>query len=37
MGKIIDDVFGGVESSVLDHLSKIQLSQLVGKIKKVES
>ncbi len=33
MGKIIDDVFGGVEDSVLEHLSKIRLSQLVEKIK----
>ncbi|MBS1958035.1 MAG: Rrf2 family transcriptional regulator [Bdellovibrionales bacterium] len=33
MGKIIDDVFDGVEDSVVQHLSKIKLSQLVSKIR----
>ena len=34
MGKIIDEVFESVEENVVQHLSKIKLSQLVGKIKK---
>lgn len=37
MGKIIDEVFEGVEENVVQHLGKIKLSQLVSKIKKKES
>lgn len=37
MGKIIDEVFEGVEDHAVDYLAKIKLSQLVGKVKKKEA
>lgn len=34
MGKIIDELFEGIETSVESHLSKIKLAELVGQVQK---